>query len=510
MKKIIAKTVGILISIVIALSPLFLTESVSAAGLYEYCSESFYHHMNSFGHDPQDYGAQSFRPESTHILTGVSLYMTRYDVPTNTTFFRLETNYAGNNTPSGTILGTGSMSNTVLTDSNAWCPTVSISGSNVVTANETYWIVWWTDDRVELLKVPKQASSDPNADSYTRGLVGTWHTGDGGYWTSGANGDALFKEYGTEAVPPPSPPTVTTVGATAETYVGATLTGNLTSLGDAETVRTEFFYGLTAPTYGYYEVANFDQNSTGEFSKVITDMPANTTVHYQARATGRVGGVDVSFANGTDMTFNTPAVPITPTPTPTGTPPTVSTGEVAYVNNSTVCLYGTLDSTGTASNVTVGFDFGTGIPTEYYFNSTQSPMNTTGDFLLYLTGLATNTTWTYRAYATGDGSAAGIYKTFTTSSTPLTNSVVQILPATNITDTTATLNGQLFPPVRLSPRQRVRLPYTPPRRIFPARILWMLARQEIISTTLPAYYLGRFIPTGSESMMLSLLTRTMP
>ncbi len=449
MKKIISKILNIFLTLAVGLSPLLLTaKPVLATGLYEY--NGSYHHMNSFGYTPQDYYAQSFSPTSTHILTGVSLYMTRYDVPTNSTFFRLETNYAGNNTPSGTILGTGSMSNTVLTDSNAWCPTVSISGSNVVTANETYWIIWWTGDRIDWLKCPKYASSDPSADAYTRGLVGTWHTGDGGYWTSAANGDADFKEYGTDA---PTPPAVTTVGATAETYVGATLTGNLTSMGGAETVRTEIFYGLTAPAYGYYEVANFDQNATGEFSVVVTDMPANTTIHYQAHAVGRVGGVDVSVANGADMTFNTTVNPVAP--------PIIATFPANQITNTTACLMGKLTGFGDYDNVTFSFQYGL-TPGDYttptpaippYLLDTDPLYTIVGFYYFALplgaiygnSDLVENTTYYYRAIANYSSDPVyGANLTFTTlSDASFIPTVLETLPATDITNTTTTLNANL-------------------------------------------------------------------
>jgi hypothetical protein len=224
-------------------------------------------------------------------------------------------------------------------------------------------------------------------------------------------------------------PTVVTEAATDETSIGATLRGNLTDMGSYTTtgVRTEFFYGNTTD-YGWYEVAEANQTSIGEFSKVITDMPGNSTIHYKAVATGLGGGLQ---ASGADMTFNTTA----------GT--TLITEVASNVTSTGAILHGNLTNMGDATSIWLGFQTGLA-PGNYTLSWETNPsiMTGTGLFNGTATGLISNTTYYYRAYGLITESVYVIAAEATFITLPA-NLTVSTLDATFITAGTAQLNGNL-------------------------------------------------------------------
>lgn len=222
-------------------------------------------------------------------------------------------------------------------------------------------------------------------------------------------------------------PSVTTLAATNETYNGATLHGNLTDMGSADVVGVGFQTGLSEGVYSKtWHSSPYNLTETGVFNVTATDLISNTTYHYRAFGIALVGGSYV-FSVGSDMTFVTLPLTITPTPSPTVTSPSVTTGTVVHLSNTTATIYGELISKGTATNVTVGFDFGTGSPTEYYFDAYQSPMNTTGIFYLTLSNLEVGTTYWYRAVATGDAVTLGEFVTFQNYNFRLPNSIDPVI-----------------------------------------------------------------------------------
>lgn len=253
-----------------------------------------------------------------------------------------------------------------------------------------------------------------------------------------ALGVGNFAGYGNDVeftTAAPAIPTVTTNAATSITPSSATLNGYLTNMGVDTNVACYFEWGINT-SYGNTAGFPFWRQTIGAFNTTITNLSPGTTYHYRALGVGNNAGY------GNDVQFTTT----------TGTLPTVTTGDTVYLSSTSVGLYGTLDTMGTASSVTVGFNVGNSNPPSTYYAAYNSPFNATGTFYVALAGLTAGTQYYYQATATGNGVANGIIRTFTTASTPLTNSVVQILAATDITNTTATLNGRLvsagtaFPP----------------------------------------------------------------
>ncbi len=218
-------------------------------------------------------------------------------------------------------------------------------------------------------------------------------------------------------------PAVTTGAATGITSSGATLNGNLTSLGTAVTVDVSFEYGTTI-VYGSTTIAQA-MIAAGPFTAGITGLSPGTLYHFRAKVDGGLSG----SSTGSDMTFTT-----------IRDPPVVSTTPATGVTDTAATLNGNLTSLGTASPVNVTFEYGT--TTSYEKGSTPvQPMTATGVFTAPITGLNPGTLYHFRARADGlaHGAALGADITFTTLTTP----VVTTGAATGITSSGATLNGNL-------------------------------------------------------------------
>jgi len=96
-----------------------------------------------------------------------------------------------------------------------------------------------------------------------------------------------------------TPPAVASLAVTQIAVNGATLNGNLMSLGAAPTVNVSFEYGVTA-AYGKTTTVH-PRNTVGNFNIPVSGLFPGMTWHYRAKADGGTQGV----AYGTDMTFTT-------------------------------------------------------------------------------------------------------------------------------------------------------------------------------------------------------------
>jgi phosphodiesterase/alkaline phosphatase D-like protein len=217
-------------------------------------------------------------------------------------------------------------------------------------------------------------------------------------------------------------PTVTTNIATPVTATTATLNGTVNANGDSTTVTFE--YGLTT-SYGTTVTA--DQSPvTGTtdtaVSKGITGLTGGQTYHYRVVGTNGSG-----TSNGADMTFTT-----------TVSAPTATTDAATNVGGTTATFNGTVNANNASTTVT--FEYGTTVAYGSTETADQSPVigsnNTAVSF--NVTGLANNTTYHYRVVAVnGSGTTNGSDMSFTTSSKPIATTGA----ATNVLDTSATLNG---------------------------------------------------------------------
>ena len=116
--------------------------------------------------------------------------------------------------------------------------------------------------------------------------------------------------------------------------------------------------------------------------------------------------------------------------------PTVTTNDATNIGQTTATLNGAVTA-GNEAITAQGFEWKATI------GGTYTAVNATGTTLTYdLTGLATSTSYTFRAFATtASGTTYGAEKTFTTQQGSVVAPTVTTNDATNITQTTATLNG---------------------------------------------------------------------
>lgn len=213
-----------------------------------------------------------------------------------------------------------------------------------------------------------------------------------------------YPTFGVSAPMGSTPPTVTTTDpATSITQTGATVAGNITSLGSGTITARGFIYGLT-PLLGATTTANSAGFSTGSFNMGLTGLVCNTTYYFAAYASGTDGS-----DYGSTESFTTSAC------APGATPPTVSTtASASSITQTSATLSGNISSLGSATITTRGFAHG--LTTALGATTTENSAGfSTGGYTAGITSLICNTTYYFRAYATGaDGTGYGTTQTFTT------------------------------------------------------------------------------------------------
>ena len=216
-----------------------------------------------------------------------------------------------------------------------------------------------------------------------------------------------------------TPPSVITNEATNVQTTSATLNGNLDSLGTAGSADVSFEWGITTD-YGN-ETSNQSKADTGSFAVELSGLSANTTYHFRAKAVGE------GTTYGQDEQFTTSTMP-----------PSVITNDASSIGIDSVRLNGDLTSLGTSGDVSVSFEWG--IDSSYGNETTPESKSLAGTWSAGLTGLRSNTTYHFRAKATGHGTAYGADGQFTTGTTPPS---VTTNNASNIGTNSARLNGAL-------------------------------------------------------------------
>lgn len=196
-----------------------------------------------------------------------------------------------------------------------------------------------------------------------------------------------------------TPPSVVTVRATGITATTTRLNGNLADLGTAPSASVAFEWGTSSGAYSF-EKTLVSMMATGPFSLDLNNLMPGMTYYYRARAVGDGTGY------GSEESFVTLAIP-----------PSVSTLDVTQIGTGSARLDGYLDSLGSATVVSVSFAWGTS-PGAYPNESAVQAMMSPGAFGVELSGLASGTTYYFRAEASGEGVSYGAEKSFTTSTTP--------------------------------------------------------------------------------------------
>jgi plastocyanin len=223
------------------------------------------------------------------------------------------------------------------------------------------------------------------------------------------------------------PPVVSTSPATLIGSFSATLNGSLDPHGLTTTVS--FQYGTTT-SYGSTTAIQSRSGSTYlNISANISGLMANTTYHFRIVATNSAG-----TRMGGDRTFTTLSA--------TGAP-VVITNPATLIASFSATLNGLLDPHGLTTSS--HFQYG---PTTSY-GLTTAPQSHSGNTYLSIgsgiSSLTANTTYHFRIVASNSsGTTMGSDKTFATL-TATGAPVVTTGSATNVTSSSATLNGLLDP-----------------------------------------------------------------
>jgi N-acetylneuraminic acid mutarotase len=222
-------------------------------------------------------------------------------------------------------------------------------------------------------------------------------------------------------------PVVITNPATLIASFSATLNGSVDPHGHSTTVHFE--YGTTT-SYGQ---TTANQTKTGNtYQSVaanISGLAASTTYHFRIVAMNSSGTV-----HGSDTTFTTLST--------TG-PPVVITNPATLIASFSATLNGSVDPHGLTTNV--HFEYGT--TTSYGLTTADQSKsgNTYQSVAANISGLAANTTYHFRIVASNSmGTVHGSDRTFTTLSAT-GPPVVITNPATNVTTSSAALNGSVDP-----------------------------------------------------------------
>ncbi len=210
-----------------------------------------------------------------------------------------------------------------------------------------------------------------------------------------------YKYYGammiTEIELPPAllAPVVTTDPALWIGPLSATLDGTLDSGGGIEPCDCGFEWGETE---AYGNTTPTERKETGDsFSQVITGLLPGTTYHFRAFATG------FGTSYGADRSFTTAPAMILATVT---TDPATGRGVISATVN------GTLNQDG-GEACDCGFEWG--LDTDYGMTTPPQSKTTGETFSQVIGGLAPNTTYHFRAFATNSlGTSYGADRTFTT------------------------------------------------------------------------------------------------
>ena len=234
----------------------------------------------------------------------------------------------------------------------------------------------------------------------TNGNILYWN---GTGWTrmaAGLNGQVIQLQNGVPTWSGAAFAMLTTDSASQVTSISATVGGNISSDGGGSiTARGVAYSNQSRPTLANSVLAL--GSGTGAFSGQLTSLSASATYYIRAYATNSAG-----TAYGEERTFTTPAPSV----------PTLGTQVATGITQSGAISGGNITSDGGSMVTHRGVVYGT-VPGPTLSNSFTQNGSGVGSFSSTLSGLAPNTTYYVRAYATNSvGTAYGNEISFITSS----------------------------------------------------------------------------------------------
>jgi len=195
-------------------------------------------------------------------------------------------------------------------------------------------------------------------------------------------------------------PLVTTTAVTNITGGAATGGGEVTSNGGAVVTARGICYSTTVSPTLADNVVTATSAGTGAFTVSLVNLLPNTTYYTRAFATNSIGtnyGFNTSFSSTSSSI------------------PTVSTTPATSIGNSSVVCGGTVSSNGGSALSARGIVYSTNPNPSLADVIVTDGGTSTGAFTLNLTGLANNTQYFARAYATNQqGTGYGNEISFTT------------------------------------------------------------------------------------------------
>jgi|GEM_PF-2738431 len=224
-------------------------------------------------------------------------------------------------------------------------------------------------------------------------------------------------------------PTVTTGSASSITASTATIAGAITATGGENATQHGIAYGTSANLSTVIATSTKGAFSgTGSFSDDITSLSPGTTYYVRAYAANSEG---TSYGSIQSFTSST-------------TVPTLSTNAATNVATSSATLNGNITNTGgeTGAGTSHGFAYGTSttLTGANVSTTTLGTYSASGAFSGAISGLTASTTYYFRPYAVNSaGTSTGAIMSFTTATTPS----VTTSAASGVTQTAATLNGEI-------------------------------------------------------------------
>ena len=184
-------------------------------------------------------------------------------------------------------------------------------------------------------------------------------------------------------------PTITTTAANSITTTSAKSGGNISSDGGAALTAKGVCWSTTAnPTISNNKTT--DGTGIGSFSSSISGLTPNTTYNIRAYATNSIG-----TAYGSNLSFTTGSVQI----------PTITTTAATSITTTSATTGGNISSDGGAAVTAKGVCWSTSQnPTTS--NSKTLDGTGTGSFTSSISGLAPNTTYYVRSFATNSSGTA--------------------------------------------------------------------------------------------------------